>query len=262
MIITTETQTQEPKQEGRNVPISVDRQTFNREQALKTRLGHRTHTETVALLLDSYEQGGQAAAASIASVADAIRSVLSRDPVYQTFQKDEETASAAAVLEQALAESESLQALLVDALLKEAKFRVGLTKRHAGKDFAGMTTSQLTNTKHPEAAKERIRRAVVALAAYNEQAVVAERWYITPRTVQQLAGARYPIVEEYFKEHQAEIDALNAKYELNQRYNSKAYSVKTVVTIPENVEAPEEAPEPVEATVEAPETVETSAQAE
>ena len=56
--------------------------------------------------------------------------------------------------------------------------------------------------------------------------------------MQQLAGARYPIVEEYFKEHQAEIDALNAKHELNQRYNSKAYSVKTVVTIPEQAEQP------------------------
>jgi Telomere resolvase ResT/TelK catalytic domain len=240
VMTTTETQdetTQETKPEGKSRPITVDHPTFNREMAFKTRLGHRTHAQTINFLMDSYEQGGSAQAGA-KTVADAIRSVLSKDPIYQKFQKDEETAPAAAVLEQALAESESLQALLVDALIKEAKFRVGLTKRHAGKDFAGMTTSQLTNTKHPEAAKERIRRAVVALAAYNDKAVVAERWYINARTIQILAGARYPIVEEYFKEHQAEIDAANAKHELNQRYNSKAYSIKTVVTIPEQAEQP------------------------
>lgn len=258
MTTTTEIQDeQEAKPEGKSRPITVDQPTFNREMAFKARLGHRTHAQTINFLMDSYEQGGSAQAGA-KTVADAIRSVLSKDPVYQKFQKDAETAPAAAVLEQALAESESLQALLVDALLKEAKFRVGLSKRHSGKDFANMPTSQLVNTKHPEAAKERIRRAVVALAAYNDKAVMAERWFINARTVQILAGARYPIVEEYFKEHQAEIDAANAKHELNQRYNSKAYSIKTVVTIPENVETPE----PVETDAEGTETVEVDAQAE
>jgi hypothetical protein len=241
MTTTPETQDQtQAKPEGKNVPVTVDRAAFNRVQALRTRLGHRTYGETVNLLLDFHEQGGQAAAAKIENVADAIRSVLSRDKSYQKFQQEEETADAAAILEKALADGEGLQALLVDALTKEAKFKIGLTKRHAGKDFSSMSTTQLTNTKDRNAARERIRRAVAAIAAYNDQAVVAERWFINPRIVQQVSGARYPIVEEYFKEHQAEIDALNTKHELNQRYNSKAYAVKTVVTIPEQSEQPEQ----------------------
>ena len=57
--------------------------------------------------------------------------------------------------------------------------------------------------------------------------------------MQQLSGARYPLIEEYFNEHQDEIDALNAKHELTQRYNSKAYGIKAVVTLPEEVQQPE-----------------------
>jgi hypothetical protein len=231
-IETAQEQEQDAKPEGRSRPITVDPATFHREMAFKTRLGHKTHAQTVNFLLDTYEQGGSAQAGA-KSVADAIRSVLSKDPDYQKFQKEAETADAAAILEKALTSGENLQAILVDALIKEAKFRVGLTKRHAGKDFAGMTTSQLVSTKHPDAAKERIGRAVAAIAAYNDQASVAERWYINGRTVQLLAGARYPIVEEWLKAHEAEVKALNDKHELNPRYNSKPYGVKTVVTIPE-----------------------------
>lgn len=231
-IETKEAQEQDAKPEGRQKPITVDPATFNREMAFKARMGHKSHVQTVNFLLDFYEQGGSAQAGA-KNVADAIRAVLHKDAEYQKFQKDEETAAAAAIIEKALTSGENLQAILVDALIKEAKFRVGLTKRHAGKDFASMSTSQLTSTKHPDAAKERIRRAVAAIAAYNDQASVAERWYINGRTVQLLAGARYPIVEEWLKAHEAEVKALNDKHELNPRYNSKPYGVKAVVTIPE-----------------------------
>jgi hypothetical protein len=203
--------------------------------ALKARLGHDGHAQTINFLMDFYEQGGSAQAGA-KSAADAIRSLLSKDADYQKFQKEDDTKEAAAIIEKALTSGENLQAILVDALTKEAKFRVGLTKRHAGKDFAGMTTSQLTSTKHPDAAKERIRRAVAAIAAHNDAAASPnDRWFINARTIQLVAGARYPIVEEWYKAHEAEIKALNDKHSLTARYNSKPIEggIKAVVTIPE-----------------------------
>jgi hypothetical protein len=224
---TTTDQAQEPTQakpEGRNTPISVDRATFNREMALKARLGHHTHTETVTMLLDTYEQG---APATPYSIGESIRSLLAKDESYQKFSKDEETAEAAALLEELLAD-ESYKALLIDALIKEAKFRVGLAARYAGKDFTTMTLKQLTGTRDKGATNERIRRAVLRIAWYNDapNRAQAERWYINATSVNRLVGGRYPIIGAYIKAHQSEIDALNDKYQLTDRYNNKPYHIE------------------------------------
>jgi hypothetical protein len=204
------------KAEGKNFPISVDKICFNRAQALRVGKGHRSNTETVTMLLDFYEQGGSAQAGDL-------------QPEHVVSS---ETAAAIREAMQISGES-NFMAFLADALSKEAKFRTSLSKRHADKDFSKLTTSQLTNTKHPDAAKERIRRAVAAIAVYNDEHVPAERWFLNARTVQMVAGARYPIVEEWIKEHQEEVDALNKMHELNTKYNSKPYTVKSVVSIPE-----------------------------
>lgn len=235
--MSTESQTQEQKQEGRNVPISVDRATFKREQALKNAKGHRTHAETINLLLDTYEQKGNAQVSQAQLTLTAvIRSVLAEDSNYQKFLKEESNAAAAKLLDDALNGGESFHTFLVDALLKEAKFKAGMSTRHAGKDFASMTTSQLTRVKHPGAAQERIRRAIAAIVAHNDNAQSPnDRWYINPTVVQQLAGARFPIIQEYFAAHQAEIDQENAEYELTPRYNHKPIEggIKAVITVPE-----------------------------
>jgi hypothetical protein len=252
--MTTETtdqaQQQEPKQEGRNVPISVDRATFNREQALKTKLGHRTHTETITVLLDTYEQKGDAQVSHAQlTIPDVIRSVLAQDAAYQSFLKEESSAAAADLLDSALTEN-GFSTFLVDALIKEAKFRAGMSTRHAGKDFSSMTTSQLSKVKHPGATKERIRRAIAAIAAYNDNAPSPnDRWFINATVVQHLSGARFPIIQEYFADHQAEIAQENAEYDLTPRYNHKPVSIKDVITVPEQPSAQ-------------PETLGVSAQAE
>lgn len=216
---TEETAGQQKKAEGKNVPVTVDRPTFNRVQALKAGKGHRTYGETVSMLLDVFEQGGSA---------------QGDDLQPENLVSPELAASIREAM--TISKEENFMAFLADALSKEAKFRTSLSKRHEGKDFSKMTTSQLTNTKHPEAAKERIRRAVAAIAIYNNEHVPAERWFLNARTVQMVAGARYPIVEEWMKEHEAEVDELNKMHELNARYNSKPYTVKSVVTIPEEAE--------------------------
>jgi len=245
--MTTETtdqaQEQEVKQEGRNRPISVDAPTFSRELALKTKLGHRTHTETITLLLDAYEQGGNTQVSqAVLTMPDIIRAVLNQDAMYQSFLKDESAAAAADLLDSAIAEK-GFNTFLVDALIKEAKFRAGMSTRHAGKDFTSMTTSQLSKVKHPGATKERIKRAIVAIVAYNDAAQSAnDRWYINPTVVQQLSGARFPIIQEYFAEHQAEIDQENAEHELTARYNHKPIEggIKAVITVPDAPPAQQE----------------------
>ena len=232
----TETQDQqEQKQEGRNVPISVDRPTFKREQALKSKLGHRTHTETITHLLDVYEQDDRAQVSQAQlTLSDVVRSVLAQDSSYQKFLQEESTAAAAKLLDDALNGRESFNTFLVDALVKEAKFRAGMSSRHAGKDFSSMPTSQLTRIKHPGAAQERIKRAIAAIVAYNDNAPSAnDRWYINATVVQQLSGARFPIIKEYFAAHQSEIEQENAEHELTPRYNHKPTSIEKVITIPE-----------------------------
>ena len=235
---TTETQDQqEPKQEGRNVPISVDRATFKREQALKKAKGHRTHAETINLLLDSYEQKGDAQVSQAQlTLTGVIRSVLAQDSSYQKFLNEPSNVAAADLLDRALSERESFNTFLVDALLKEAKFRAGMSTRHADKDFSILPTSQLTKIKHPGATHERIRRVIAAIVAYNDNAQSPnDRWFINPTVVQQLSGARFPIIQEYFAAHQAEIDQENAEHELTPRYNHKPIDggIKVVITVPE-----------------------------
>jgi hypothetical protein len=241
--MTTETQDQqEQKQEGRNRPISVDAATFSREQALKVAKGHRTHTETITLLLDAYEQKGDAQVSQAQlTLTDVIRSVLAQDGSYKKFVEAEGNATAVALLDEALNGRESFNTFLVDALVKEAKFRAGMSTRHAGKDFATMATSQLTRVKHPGATQERIKRAIAAIVAYNDNAQSPnDRWYINATVVQQLSGARFPIIQAYFAEHQADIDAENAEYELNARYNHKPIEggIKAVITVPEQPSQP------------------------
>lgn len=228
--MSTDTQTQDqaeqtPVKEGKNVPVTVDRPTFNRVQALRSAKSHRTYSETLNLLLDIYEQGGQPISAG----------ELTPERIVPA-----ETAS---MVREALTEGEDFRAFLISALTKEAKFREGLGRRHEGKDFAKLTLAQLAKTRDPRATNERIRRAVAAIAAYNDDPARAatERWYLNATTIHKLVGGRFPIIGAYIKEHQEEIAALNDKHDLNERYNSKPYYVDSVVTVPD--EPPDAAPE-------------------
>lgn len=233
MTIETTTDQAPAKPEGRNYPVSVDKPTFNRVQALRAAKSQHSYTETVTMLLDTYEQGGQAAPFSIGEV---IRSLLAKDEGYKKLSQDAETAEAAALLNKLLADRDKFQALLIDALVKEAKFRVGLEKRHAGKDFTKMTLTALKGTRDQGATNERIHRAILRIAWYNDAPgrAQAERWYLNATSVNRLVGGRYPIIGAYIKEHQAEIDALNNKHELTDRYNNKPYHIEDVITVPDN----------------------------
>ena len=214
----TQNQDQEQKLAGKNFPVSVKSNTYNRVLALRTKLGQRIYDETIAYLLDAYEQSG------------------SRAQLDQLTPEDLVSGEVAATIHEAMdiSHEENFRAFVTDALTKEARFRLSLSKRHADKDFSKLSTSELTNTKHPDATKERIRRAIVAIVKYNDDAQSPnDRWYINPTIVHKLVGGRFPIINEYFTEHQAEIDAENKEYELTPAYNRKPFEIKNVVTVPE-----------------------------
>jgi len=258
--MSTDTQAQEQTQpnvkEGKNRPITVDFPTFSREMALKARLGHHTHAQTINLLIDAYEQGGQAAPFSI---GESIRLLLAKDEGYKKLSQDAETKEAAALLDELLADRENFQDLLLDALVKEAKFRVGLEKRHAGKDFTKLTIKQLKGTRDQGATNERIRRAILRIAWYNDAPGRAqtERWFLNATSVNRLVGGRYPIIGKYIEAHQAEVDAANKKHDLSERYNSKPYHIEAVITVPDEPPPWTNAqPETAEATEPEPETAE------
>ena len=217
--MTTETQENQAtaaKQKGKNYPVTVKEPTYNRVVALRSKLGQGIYDETIAYLLDAYEQQG------------------SRAKLDELTPEDLVSAETAATIHDAMqiSKEENFRAFLNDALTKEARFRLSLSKRHADKDFSKLSNSELTNTKHPDATKERIRRAIAAIAKYNDEAQSAnDRWYINPTIIHKLVGGRFPIINEYFEEHKSEIDAENAEHELTPAYNRKPTEIKNVVTV-------------------------------
>jgi hypothetical protein len=206
---------------GKNYPVTVDGATFNRVQALRNRLNQTKYAETINFLMDELER----------KEAQVAHAPVSPD----ALAPDEETAAA---IKKAMAISgQDFPTFLAEALSKEANFKIGLSTRHANKDFSKLTTKELTNTKHPEATKERIRRAIIAIAKYNDQAASPnDRWFINGSSVHKLIGGRFGIINEYFAEHEAEIKAENDEHELIPAYNRKAIGIERVITVPETVD--------------------------
>jgi len=241
-VTTTEEMIKEEKKPTDYTTGRMYKKTKVRVDAVAARLGYTHvgyHDTTINALVDAFERGGTGETAvaetpAPVDVASVVCQILSADATYQKLVQEKETAHAAQLLKEALKTEASLVPFLIDALIKKAKFEAGVEQRHAGKDFSSMKTSELAGIRHKGAANERIRRAVAAIAAYNDQAQSAnDRWFVNPRAIQRLAGSRYPIINEYFAAHQAEIDALNKKYQLNDRYNHKPDGIETVITIPE-----------------------------
>jgi len=223
MKTTTETQEEiEAKESKKKTGFSMIRpRTATRERfnAVAARLGLTgRHDDTLNKLLDIYEQGATTV-----------------DPK-QLKPEDLVPEATASLIHDAMdiSKEEIFMAFLVDALTKEAKFRLSLSKRHADKDFSKLTTKELSNTKHPDATRERIRRAIVAIVKFNEQAAPMERWYINGSAIHKLVGGRASIINEYVAEHQADIDVENKEFELTVAYNRKPISIDSVITVPEN----------------------------
>jgi hypothetical protein len=248
--MTTDTATAaETKPKGKNYPVTVDQDAYNRVVGLRTKLGHKTYAQTLNYLLDALEAAEKQQAEAEKQQQDEAKPEETDQPAVAIAEvelvperlSDAETA---AVIHEAMQVSgKDFPAFLAEALSKEAKFQISLSKRHAGLDFTTMTTSKLSKTRHPDAARERVRRAIAAIAAYNDAVQSGnDRWFINPTIIQQLVGVRFELIAEYCAEHSEEIETLNEKHELSKRHNHKVGKISEVITVPENPPEAKEVP--------------------
>ena len=88
-------------------------------------------------------------------------------------------------------------------------------------DLRAMPSEQLKPLSLPGVAAEKIRRAYIALTAYNDEAgrSLEEKWQVNQSILCQLTGCNIPAVRQFCKDHGDEIRQHNAKHELKNRHN-------------------------------------------
>jgi Telomere resolvase len=87
-------------------------------------------------------------------------------------------------------------------------------------NYENFTREELLKIKSPSAAREKVRRAFLAICAHNDgQAENSQRWAITNQGLRQLAGTNGLIVGEWLKQHEIAVSDHNSKYGLGLYHN-------------------------------------------
>lgn len=137
----------------------------------------------------------------------------------------------------ALSGAPDLLSFLLAAGEREARQLRSQARKHDTQRYVSVPTSQLANIKLPEAAQERIRRAVYSIMHFNEQMAQQQRrndlWHITPLLIQNLVGGRKDAINSYLEAHREEIDAHHAHLGILRTFNRKALSPKEAIPVPE-----------------------------
>jgi hypothetical protein len=124
---------------------------------------------------------------------------------------------------------------LASLLAAKRAFKESYEKRHANKDYSGMSLEELRNTKTTDAANERFSRAVRAVMAYNDAAVVPEqRWYLNASVITDLVGGKPSIAATYLDVHREEIEAHHEEYKLSAAYNRRPVKITARLRVPEH----------------------------
>lgn len=149
-------------------------------------------------------------------------------------------ADVASLVRETLGPDGDFQAFLELALRKEARFQKGVESRYEKLDVASIPTSKLAGIKNMDAAHERFRRAVAAIAQHNDRAQSPnDRWYINTTSVHNLVGGKFTLITEYLDGRKEEIEALNAKHNLTPLSNRKAAKINEPAAGPAQVTVPE-----------------------
>jgi hypothetical protein len=120
---------------------------------------------------------------------------------------------------------------------KRESYKAGAQKRaqkYQQTDFTRLPYSQLEHVRMPEAAQERVRRIVLTIMLYNQQAQPRDRWYINAGLIYQLKTIRHEVINAYLKEHEEDIVHHHSQLGIEPRYNRKMESIKEMITIPED----------------------------
>jgi Telomere resolvase len=124
------------------------------------------------------------------------------------------------------ANSTDFLSYLTLALKRQAKNDLGLARRDTVANVREMSMDDLARARKHSTAVERIRRGVQALARYNDTHTQMERFFINATLLSYLIGGRFEAILEYVREHKEEVDMLNSKYDLIEKYNRKPFDVK------------------------------------
>ena len=90
------------------------------------------------------------------------------------------------------------------------------------KDWEGVPSEELRQTKERGAAEEKCRRAYVAITAYNDaQPEFNNKWAIGVRSIQDLAGVNHAVASRWVGQYGMPINDHNVKHGLGQFHNQR-----------------------------------------
>jgi len=113
---------------------------------------------------------------------------------------------------------------------RDRKFQTAIANRHSKLDYSTASLEVLRDTKTPEAATERFRRAVDAIMKHNNaQTDPLHLWFINAAIIRDLVGGKNELVQAYLKTREAEIEAHHAQYGLTAKQNRKPVDVKAEI---------------------------------
>jgi telomere resolvase len=95
------------------------------------------------------------------------------------------------------------------------------------------------DTRDPGARQELYRRAVYTLMTYNREHPLRDRWFLSDRVLQYVAGGRKEFIKHYKEAHVDEIDAHHREMGLRESFNRKPGHppIQEVVIIPQDATA-------------------------
>ena len=136
----------------------------------------------------------------------------------------------------ALSGTTDLLSFLLAAAEPEAQRLVNQEVVHSAQHYETLSTDVLFQMRNddPGARQELYRRAVYAVMLYNREHSLRERWFLSDRAIQALAGGRKEFIKLYKEAYAEEIEAHHREFSIQEGFNRKPGNpqIQNVVTIP------------------------------
>jgi uncharacterized protein (DUF1778 family) len=138
----------------------------------------------------------------------------------------------------AMSGATDLLSFLLAAAEPEAQRLLHQEQRHTARSYETVATKAL-DTRDPGARQELYRRAVFSIMAYNQEHQLSERWYLSDRALQSLAGGRKDFIKQYKETHAEEIEAHHRALSIQEGFNRKPGKpqIQDLIAIPNEPEA-------------------------
>ncbi|GCF11716.1 hypothetical protein KDI_52800 [Dictyobacter arantiisoli] len=214
-------------------PVTVRRHTreWYRElsQGAKARGSRQSEVDDAFLrtLLTQYVVSGQADAAVFTASPLSLDLAEMPEPTRDLFRQA-----------MAMSGATDLFSFLLAAAEPEAQRLLHQEQRHTARSYETVATKAL-DTRDPGARQELYRRAVFSIMAYNQEHQLSERWYLSDRALQSLAGGRKDFIKQYKETHAEEIEAHHRALSIQEGFNRKPGKpqIQDLIALPNEPEA-------------------------